>query len=375
MVPSLELCHIDVRFVKLIPFLSHLSTTTVYSIMESESSSREPITGFRSCMTRRWRNHLTQRTAVIVLWVFGLVFIGVGIGLKYGPHAERTYMVQYDETCKNVAGPCTVKLNVEKDMKGKIAMLYKLQGFYQNHRRMFNSKSYTQMEKWNVSSELLESCTPMLFAGEGMEQKDVLLPCGLLAWSFFTDYYVFRNTSVATFSDQNIALESDRKYLFHSPVPDGTEGVRHLLANTDFPGEAMNEHFIVWMRAAAMPTFLKLFAVCEDCNIPAGEYSIDVRMHYPVSMHKGGRYIVLTEMSAFGSHSNFLYMSYLVVGVQASLFGLIFMIHMLVCPRPYGDLSSIWQPQTNDGSSVRGELLNEIRLSERDGENEHVPVD
>ena len=292
---------------------------------------------------KKWKNHVTQRAAIITLISFGLSFLIFGVCFRFFSCDLLEYNVRYDEKCMNTSSPCIVTINVKEDMKGTVALLYKLDGFYQNHRRMFNSKNYPQLAGKYVKNKIdLSSCDPAISKGGSNDPNDLYIPCGLMATSFFNDYYRWMNTSIASFSDVNISQDYDRKDLFKPINASYKQGIRILLNNSDFPGETINEHFIVWMRAAAMPQFLKLFSRCENCYIPKGEYQIEVRMHYPKSMFHGARYIYLTRAGGLGSGSSFLSSSYIIAGGFSTLMGLLFFIHMLIFPRKYGDLSGIW---------------------------------
>ena len=326
------------------------------------SNLKPPITIFMDGFDlKRWRTNMTPRSIVITLFSFGIIFLASGLCFRFVTRNMHTYSVRYDDKCANVSAPCVVNIDVKHPMRGRIAMLYQLTQFYQNHRRMFNSKSYPQLAGKYALDDQLSGCQPMKYVNDEEKPENLLIPCGLMAWSFFTDYYRFLNTSVAVFSETEIAVKSDRQYLFRPVNESYKTGVRHLLRHPEFPGETVNEHFIVWMRAAAMPKFLKLFAKCVDCYLPAGNYSIEVKMHYPQSMHSGPRHIVLTETSIIGSSSTFLYMSYLVVGGLSISVGLVFVVHMLLCGRRREGLSSRWPGLggINTGVELKDSLLDE----------------
>ncbi|OHT03239.1 LEM3 (Ligand-effect modulator 3) family protein [Tritrichomonas foetus] len=329
----------------------------------------------KSFLFKKWRNHVTPRAAIITLLVFGVIFLVFGLSFKFLTDDLAAYRVRYDEICQNVSSPCVVNISVNQHLKGRIALLYQLEGFYQNHRKMFNSKSYPQLAgKYITSYNELSACSPAISKGDSKSPEDLYIPCGLMAKSFFNDYYRWMNTSVGIFSEVNISQESDRQNLYKPINSSYKRGIRLLLDNTDFPGETTNEHFIVWMRAAAMPTFLKLFARCNDCSIPAGNYSIEIRMHYPQSMFHGPRYLVLTAAGGIGSGSSFLAISYITAGGFSLAIALIFLIQMLTCPRPFGDLSSIWEPKL-DLANRRNHMIDTLLNEEEDGKmSDDIPL-
>jgi len=160
--------------------------------------------------------------------------------------------------------------------------------------------------------------------------------------SFFNDSYILPDGAFDNFTDVNISLKSDRRVykVFNSKY---NESIQWLKNYTDFPGQNLNEHFLVWIRPAAMPNFMKLYMKCNNCKIEKGLYQIQVRMNYPTSIFPGERWLVLSSTGILGSGSNFISIAYLSAGGMGIFFGVIFLIHMLFWPRQFGDLSMLWQ--------------------------------
>lgn len=289
-----------------------------------------------------WHIVVTPRAIIVTLFSFGLIFFVFGLCYKLLSKNLVTYEFRYDDICKNNPD-CQINIQINHELKGNIVMLYKLYNFYQNHRRIQGSRNYGQLKGKYIPPKELSSCDPAISSDKTLNPDKIYLPCGLMALSFFNDTYYFVNSSVANFSDMKIAIDSDRKELF-APLNDKyKEGIRYLQDYVHFPNEQTNEHFIVWMRTAAMPKFLKVYAKCEDCIIPVGNYTIQVSMQYPETQYKGIRSIVLTTTGGLGSGSDFIAYAYLGVGVFAFLFATGFLIQVLVCPRPFGDLSLLWE--------------------------------
>ena len=57
---------------------------------------------------------------------------------------EVVYPNAGDQNCK-YGQTCVVSFTIEKDMKAPVYLLYKLDDFYQNHRRYITSKSNKQL--------------------------------------------------------------------------------------------------------------------------------------------------------------------------------------------------------------------------------------
>ena len=77
-----------------------------------------------------------------------------------------------------------------------------------------------------------------------------------------------------------------------------------------------NEHFIVWMRPAALPTFRKLYAIIPQ-DVPAGNYDINVDARFPTSLFGGSKTIVMSTLGWTGGKNWFLGGAFLVVGSLA----------------------------------------------------------
>lgn len=289
----------------------------------------------KSFIFHKYRHHTSQKVSIFIIFTIGLFLIAVGFILKIVSRNLKAYEIRYDQICKNYSSSCNLTFHIDQDLKGKMAILYKLSGYYQNHRRIFNSKNYDQLDGKYISSYSdLSSCSPAISKDDSSSPDNLYIPCGLMALSFFTDYYKWINTSVANFSDVSISQVSERN-LFKPINAQYKNGIRVLINNSDFPGETTNEHFVVWMRAAAMPDFLKIFSKCNNCFIPKGDYQIEVRMQYPESMFHGGRYIYLVSAGAIGNCPRFLYMSYIIGGGSSLLISIVFSIQNLIYQIPF----------------------------------------
>ena len=112
-----------------------------------------------------------------------------------------------------------------------------------------------------------------------------------------------------------------------------------------------NEHFIVWMRPAALPEFRKLYGRFTS-DIPAGTVlTFNVQSAFPVAPFAGTKALVVSTLSWAGGRNPFLGVAYLVVGSLSIALAAGFWVRQNVCGgRALGDAQSL---QWEGGSSRR----------------------
>lgn len=109
--------------------------------------------------------------------------------------------------------------------------------------------------------------------------------------------------------------------------------------STNLFDPSTNEHFMVWMRTAGLPTFRKLYSRNDNDTMSAGTYRIDIQSNYPVAMFSGTKSIVLSTVSWVGGRNPFLGLAYIVVAGVLVVLGLVFTAMHLIKPRKLGDMS------------------------------------
>jgi|TARA_B110000208_G_C11654166_1_gene389135 hypothetical protein len=210
------------------------------------------------------------------------------------------------------------------------------------------------------------------------EYKDipckVMWPCGLIAGSFFNDWYVpydattklplAKATTTDGFgleitdpdwSEKNIAWSSDRDVKFKNPTTekagwnyadDVLKGVSswyyHLYQMyPTFPNlqkdGVTNEHFIVWVRTAGLPTFRKLYSRINKDLKKGDQYTVQVVPGFNVTTFLGKKRLVLSTTSWMGGKNAFLGVAYVAVGACSLILAVIFLIMDKFKPRKLGD--------------------------------------
>lgn len=100
-----------------------------------------------------------------------------------------------------------------------------------------------------------------------------------------------------------------------------------------------DEHFIVWMRTAALSNFRKLWGRINT-DLPKGtEVTIAITNRYNTYRFNGKKKIVLSTTSWLGGRNDFLGIAYIVVGGISFLCGCVFFIVQWQFPRQRGDVS------------------------------------
>jgi hypothetical protein len=123
-----------------------------------------------------------------------LVFFAIGViwvSFTYAVVVEsKTY--RYDNVCA-FNSKCTFRFRIEEDMTEPVYLYYRLENYYQNHRRYMRSRSDAQLRGDVIVNDYdaVESdCDPLTSVDDSHEKSAVYLPCGLIATSFFNGMMV-----------------------------------------------------------------------------------------------------------------------------------------------------------------------------------------
>ena len=275
-----------------------------------------------------WRPVPTIGSTTVIFMSLGIIFVALGIIILVYANKIIEISIRYDDQCKEKEKNCKVTFKVNKTMKGDIMVYYELHKFYQNHRRYVKSKNDDQLNGIEVKEETLkEDCKNALTNGE-MGKEDnwqgehilvstaIAVPCGLIAKSFFNDRFniVSSDNINIEIDETNIAWSADLKYKYKN-FDDMTN---QWIDMTD-------EHFIVWMRPAALPNFRKLWGrIKKDLEI--GDYTLIVENNYDVSSFNGEKYIILSNINSFGGNNKFLGICYIIVGGISIILSIVFII-------------------------------------------------
>ncbi|KAM3147659.1 hypothetical protein pb186bvf_000466 [Paramecium bursaria] len=275
-----------------------------------QASEKKPPKGFgyafKQQIMKAWQPVPTLNSTIALFGFLSVFFLIMGIVLISYSNSVKVNIQRYDALCQG-SNTCTVDIALDTDLEPPIFLYYELQNFYQNHRRYLKSKSPLQLSGENLGYSGLDECSPVITNDEmGVTGKlsltnttligsDPAIPCGLIA-----------KRQAITIDQTNIAWPSDKTGRYANPNPS-----KQWANITD-------EHFMVWMRTAALPTFRKLYGRINQ-KLPVGKYYyvisnsnyVFIKLDYDVSAFSGQKALVLSTTNAFGGKNEFLSIAYI----------------------------------------------------------------
>lgn len=189
---------------------------------------------------------------------------------------------------------CTIEFYMPEALKPPVFMYYQLSNFYQNHRRYAQSYDQDQLMGKHPASDKLGTCSPL----DKDDNGTIYYPCGLIANSVFNDSITAptllnpanTNSDQQTYNmtingtswgtDSALYVNGDATgYNTSEVVPPPFWKTRYPEGyNDDFPIPNLNtdDVFQNWMRAAALPTFVKLYRRNNEETMAIGRYQVNI---------------------------------------------------------------------------------------------------
>ena len=302
---------------------------------ENEEYEKLKNSKFKQQKLPGWRPVPTITSTTIIFLGFGAAFIVLGIIILIFSNKIEEVSYRYDEVCKGKS-ECQITLKIKNYMEKDIMVYYQLNGFYQNHRRYVKSKSDDQLNGKDITYEAMkdsQDCDPVItnkdmektisITNKELQEKDVAIPCGLIAKSFFNDNYKkwellskFEDdkNDIINVNESNIAWKADKE-------------LKYKNVNLDKQWIDMtNEHFIVWMRPAGLPNFRKLWGRINRSLEAGSDIRVTIDNNFDISSFNGEKYLILSTVNAFGGKNSFLGISYIVLGAISIILAIIFII-------------------------------------------------
>mmetsp|Transcript_417 Transcript_417/g.389 ORF Transcript_417/g.389 Transcript_417/m.389 type:complete len:169 (+) Transcript_417:565-1071(+) len=143
--------------------------------------------------------------------------------------------------------------------------------------------------------------------GETLGEDDPAIPCGLIAYTYFQDEFVLKDSDGETIdiTEEGIAWESDIK--------------EERFKNIDLDKQWLDvesERFMVWMKLAGYNEFKKLWGIIKQ-DLPAGEYTITVTNKFDHEAYDSNKKIIVSTVNDLGGRNVLLSACYLVSAVIA----------------------------------------------------------
>lgn len=298
-----------------------------------------------------WRPLLTPTGAIIMLYICGIAMLFLGV-IFYTVLVESVLVTKrYDDICEIGNSTCKVELDIPKNIKGNIELKYQLTKFYQNHRRYSFSRVDAQFAGEYVDYAGMANCKPYRSFNDSKTPSDYLLPCGLFAITVFNDTFTFLENSLEEkFTTDQITFKNEREKLFKPLNSQYTTGYEWFINGSktkyfpdgnsymvDFPDNITNPHFIVWMRTASLPTVIKTYKTCRNCEIPAGKHIIIIKNYFPTYNFQGTKSVIIAQATKLGTKNRFLGIVYMACGSVCVACATILLISQLAFPRQLGE--------------------------------------
>ncbi|KAH8165551.1 hypothetical protein CIB48_g2684 [Xylaria polymorpha] len=401
---------------------SSQESTHEQSTVEEKKTSRRPAnTAFRQQRLKAWQPILTPKNVIWIFFVLGVFAAVVGGLLIYASRMVSSIEIDYTD-CGAKAGSdltqmpadlvtsnwrnnngstttsaqwmktenltipyngfevanrtnCTIVFQILQNMNAPVRAYYRLDNFYQNHRRYVNSFNPDQLLAKNVSTSTLENsnCAPL--ATEKINGTNYqIYPCGLIANSLFNDTIgrpirvgVSGTNDSRTYkwSEDGIAWESDMDlyqplespdFGLIIPPPNWRERYPDGRYTTDYPPPDLkkDEHFISWMRTAALPSFFKPWAFGNE-TLEAGFYTIDIVDNFNMTQYKGRKSLVITTTGPLGGKNDLPGILWLALAGFFIVMSLLFVVGNFVRPRKLGDHTLLsWNKEPSSAAKGKG---------------------
>jgi LEM3 (ligand-effect modulator 3) family / CDC50 family len=126
-------------------------------------------------------------------------------------------------------------------------------------------------------------------------------------------------------------------YLYNYPDDDTVQYLHETYPKQISPLEGItNEHFMIWMRTSALPTFRKLYGRIYRDFKKGEAVTFEVEANFEVRSFNADKAIIITKQGQFGAKNSGLGIAYITIGSMCLFFGFLFTVKQLILPRPLG---------------------------------------
>lgn len=250
------------------------------------------------------------------------------------------------------SGTCQIRFTTPQEITSDFYVNYMLENFAANHRRYVLSFSEDQIRGRRASYADIHENAGINCKVLGRDSDDnMIYPCGLIANSMFNDSFPFQLTNVQnpsnnySLTNKGINWHTDRErfgrtHYNHTevvPPPYWRSVYPNGYNETNMPDVNNWEEFQNWMRPAAFDKFAKLIRRNENDSLPAGQYQLDIGLHWPVAHFDGKKAVYMTHGSSIGSRNYSLGVVYLIGGCICAAFAIVLLGFWLLSGRKIAD--------------------------------------
>lgn len=281
-----------------------------------------------------WRPILSTTNVLIICLSIGFFSLIIGIILFVSTNNLHEEIHRYDNITDNY-----INIELKNKMKGNLVIFYKLTNFYQNHKRYIDSRSYPQLAGKYVDYEGMKSDCGYFYSYnyDETDPYDWIVPCGSIAYSVFNDTFeIQQNGETVDCSSDQISWKSDQGKMFKQV---NSKYSSSWINTTIFERGQRDDHFIVWMRASTLPTFIKPYAICKNSDFQEGDIiTINIENNYDVSSFNGEKWILISEMSIVGGKNISYAIGYFVLSGSLILSSILVVLTHFLSSRKYGEV-------------------------------------
>lgn len=351
----------------------------------SEQTKRPADTALLQQRVKAWYPILDPWWVIAGFAILGAIFVPVGYYISSESNSAFEAVKLYDAydrsdldcgiTTANANKSCVVSIDIREELEPPVLIHYEIENFHQNHRAYQQSRDDKQLYGSTKQDAIAaKNCEPLNIIG-GIR----LNPCGFIANTFFNDIISLENTDIEMI-ETGIAWQSDIDYVFNQPddfkkepCPNNfTEGccdgdswscTEPAKDETDdkyyryfYPDEnttqylyetygdiisplegVTNEHFIVWMRVAALPNFRKLYGWINETIPKDTQLNFQIANNWEVTSFKGRKSLVVSKANVFGGKNDYMGNYYFGVGWFCIVVALFFALKQSLRPRRIAD--------------------------------------
>ena len=279
---------------------------------------------FRGC-----QNRIALELICSSALIFAVTFITLGFIIVSRNSALFYHEFDYTDFCLNQQKCTLPRFSIPGGLPSPLFIQYKVNNFNQNHYRYVLTIPKNQLINQLSDNISNSNCVPYLtnaemnktvsVTGTLLNPGDVAIPCGVAAFSHFTDSFqitqIETNTSLSV-SFKGIAWADDLQYKFRN-----IDLSRQWIDVTD-------ERFINWMRISPYNSFVKTWGKI-NAGVPSGTLEVVVSNSWRTEAFRVRKSFILTNADFYGTPNTFLAVFFILFGFFSLGFWILMMFQLV----------------------------------------------